>query len=177
MTTILAIDPGKTSGWVHYDLKSRSPIGYGNFEGHQYPPFVADDAKWADHVVFEGMERVHAGIYPDTVTAAYHLGRMVERMSLALGRPVVEMDRHIVKQILTDATLGSVRVKNDTTAWAAMILMHGEGCDAKGRKGNAKKGIAAVEPGILAGVSGHARAALAVAVAFAIREGLWEARR
>lgn len=177
MTTILAIDPGKTSGWVLYDTATRRPIRHGNFDGNQYPPQAESDAKQADHVVLEGMERVHAGIYPDTVTAAYHLGRMVERMNHALGRPVVELDRHIVKEILTDATLGSVRVKNDPTAWAAMILLHGEGCDTKGRKGNPRKGIASVEPGILAGVSRHARAALAVAVAFAIREGLWEAGR
>jgi len=61
--------------------------------------------------------------------------------------------RRTVKRTLTEATQCDVTVKNDATAWAAILLLHGG-------ESASKKG------GALYGVRSHSRAALAVAMAW-----------
>jgi predicted secreted protein len=69
---------------------------------------------------------------------------------------VLELTRREVKLALSEATQRDVVVTDDATAWAALKLLHGDLCDKKG--------------GALHGVKAHERAALAVAVAFALRQ-------
>jgi hypothetical protein len=92
------------------------------------------------------------------VDCGYTTGRIVGEL-VHWGRgPVHELTRREVKRILTAATQRDVVVTDDASAWAALRLLHGDGCDKKG--------------GALHGVRAHARAALAVCVAFHLQESM-----
>lgn len=149
---LLGIDPGAKTGWVTYDTETRRVVESGTSAGIDV---VAEaDTTDVELVVIE-RPRGYGPTYPQVVECGYVCGYVVASLT-AEGHDVCELVRHDVTKILSDATRGAVRVKNDATAWAALVLLHGDGCDKKG--------------GALHGVRAHERAALAVAVAWALRE-------
>lgn len=163
---VLGLDPGATSGWCLYDTEARRVLACGAFESfypYTDPKLVASAFTLGEHVLEAVViERLvpHGATYPQVVEAAYCCGRLRERMTEHCDR-VIELKRHDVRSRLQEATHGAVRVKNDATVWAALKLLHGDGCDKKG--------------GALHGVRSHARAALAVAVAWTLQPAAKEA--
>jgi hypothetical protein len=144
---ILGIDPGVTTGWCIYNTVSRAVISHGQFE-----TWLSERLRLPHHHVAVIERPQGYGVTrPQMVDCGYITGRLVERFPGAH-----ELTRREVKRILTEATQRDVVVTDDATAWAALKLLHGEGCDKKG--------------GALHGVRAHERAALAVAVAFALRQ-------
>ena len=147
---IVALDPGATTGYVVYDTKARRVVARGEFHGHDTV------CLWSAiplHVV--AVERLvpHGASYPQVVEAAYIAGRIVGQIQLV----VHEMKRTEVRGILQEATHGAVKVKDDKSVWAALLELHGG--ESAGERG-----------GLLHGVRSHERAALAVAVAFVLRQ-------
>jgi hypothetical protein len=179
MTIILAIDPGKTIGWAQYDPEHIRPIASGNYEVTDLSGDGLDSRLPApaylpppDYIVIERPvgqgptrpEMVDCGIVAGELWAsARELWPWVPRRWLR---------RVHVRQCLQEAVHGTILVRNDSAVWAAVVALHGDGSDRRGRK--ATKKDPGVEPGPLAGVSSHARAAVATAVAFALRHGLWK---
>lgn len=147
---IMALDPGATTGWCLYDSTRRRVIASGQFAGADASvEFRKQSTYAAVHVIERPMG--YGPTYPQVVDAAWYGGELRALCN------AIAMTRRDIKAILTDATQGDVRVKDDASAWAALKLLHGgEAC--------AKKG------GALHGVKAHERAALAVAVAFALRQ-------
>lgn len=155
---ILGLDPGATTGWCAYDSTAKRVMAAGEFETHQVPWAVIDLARREGCVVvIEGFAKVHAGIYPQTVAAAWTGGRIVERVELRTKVPVAEITRHDVKLTLHAAIHGEFPLKKDRDVWAALLLLHGG-------PESAKKG------GSLYGVKAHGRAALAVCVTWGLRQ-------
>jgi hypothetical protein len=150
---ILGIDPGATSGFCVYDADARRALYSGKFS--ECAVFSGVNGPRLAGVANAVVERPkgYGPTRPAVVDCAYVAGRIVERLC---DFNVHELTRIEVKNILRDATHGEVSVKNDAGVWAALKLLHGEGCDKKG--------------GSLYGVTSHARAALAVAVAWGLRE-------
>ncbi len=163
---ILGIDPGATTGWCLYDSGDRHVIASGS---DRDIGVVAElhHAMLLEHVDDIAIERPkgYGPTRPQVVDCAYVCGWIAATLD-AHGFEVHELVRRDVCAILTDAVHGVVRVKNDATAWAALVLLHGEGSDRKLKK---RKGVVVEEGGAIGGVTSHARAALAVAVAFALR--------
>lgn len=159
---VLGIDPGATVGWCVYSTVERRAIASGEFQGDDLPDDVAEQARLCSLIVIESLHDPHANIYPATVRSAITQGH-IERQLHTYER----MTRHDVKRVLTAAVLREPVVTDDATAWKAVVRLHGEGCDAKPRK---KKGVVISPGGALGAVTGHARAALAVAVAFTLRQ-------
>lgn len=153
---ILAIDPGATTGWVVYDATAGRVSAAGCFLEH-LAEFPAATSGGPIEVVAIERPRGYGPTRPQLVECGIVFGRLVERMASIYGATrIQEILRLDVCKQLSAATHGEVRVRNDATAWAALLLLHG-GDQA------AKKG------GPLHGVKSHARAALAVAVACALQ--------
>lgn len=166
---ILGLDPGATTGFCVYDPTSRRAIECGEFEVHHYGGTMFDllmHEKSTSTIVIEGFGDVHAGIYPETVQAAWTGGRLIERIEIQTGKKVEEMTRHEVKKRLHAAIHGEWAVRSSKDVWAALLLLHG-GKEA-GIKAKTKKGIEIAPAGPIGIVTGHARAALAVAVAWSL---------
>lgn len=148
---ILGIDPGATTGYVVYDTDAKRVVAYGEFEGHDAV------AVWcAPEIEIVTVERLvpHGASYPQVVEASYTAGRLVQKFASNAR----ELKRTEVRRILQDATHGAIKVRDDKTVWAALVEIHG--------------GAAATEKGgPLHGVKSHARAALAVAVAWWLTKG------
>lgn len=144
---LLGIDPGKATGWTLYDSTARRVITAGQFPEHLRTPDFTKAETIANIIVIE-RPVAHGPTRPQVVECAWIAGRLRQ----AVGAE--ELTRLQIKQALTTATHGEVVVRNDATAWAALKLLHGEGCDKRG--------------GALHGVKAHERAALAVAVAWAL---------
>lgn len=151
---ILGIDPGTVSGWCVYDSTERIVRGSGTFPEWQLPPWAKSIAS-SEHVVIE-RPKGYGPTRPQVVECGYIAGRLHEilRRYVDVGM-VTELTRLEVCKALAGEVHGVIRVRNDATAWAALLEMHG-GAEA------AKKG------GPLAGVKSHGRAALAAAVARAV---------
>jgi hypothetical protein len=147
---ILAIDPGATTGWVIYDSEAGRVLAAGHFREHHLDTPRATQGGPIDWCVIE-RPKGYGPTRPQLVECGIVFGRLVEHLQRLHG-PVHEMLRMDICRILSDACHGQIRVRNDATAWAAVLHLHG-GPDA------AKKG------GSLHGVKSHARAALAAAVA------------
>jgi hypothetical protein len=162
---VLGLDPGATTGWCLYvDTElGRYVEACGEFREHMVPQDVLH--RRCDHVVIE-RPKGYGPTRPQVVDCGYVCGRLVEQF--ALVHAAQELTRLEVCQALTEATCGVVRVKNDGTAWAALVLLHG---DDSARKPKRRKGVVVDAGGPLGLVTGHARAALAVAVAFVLRRG------
>lgn len=164
-STILAIDPGNTVGWIIFQPATLKVLAIGMFpmgvEDAFHPPLEWLDSSVTDIViekpVGQGFTR------PTMVETGIISGRIYQSVRKASAVLPTWMPRHEVKKILTTATYGEVHVRNDATAWAAIKLMFGQDCDRKGKKKGGQK------PGIFAGVTSHVRAALALAVAYAYR--------
>ena len=165
---ILGIDPGATTGWCLYDDNARTVLAAGLFDRHHTTQEMLDCCDGAVCVI-EGFADVHAGIYPETVHAARTCGRIEEQLLRVTGALPEEITRHDAKKVLHGAIYGEFPIKKDRDVWAALVLLHGEGSDRKPRK---RKGVVVDAGGPLGGVTSHARAALAVAVAYALREGV-----
>lgn len=151
---VLGIDPGATTGWCLYHAPTRCVLGAGHFTSHEAPPLDDPHTQfWQGDVAVIERPKGYGPTRPQLVDCGYVAGRLAQRMALA--GVVHELTRLDVKQELTEATHGEIRVVSDATAWAALKMLHGPDCDRKG--------------GPLHGVKAHARAALAVAVAFCLR--------
>lgn len=150
---ILAIDPGSKTGWCVYESETRRVIESGTSADIEVIAEAPRDG--IDFVVIE-RPKGYGPTRPQLVDCGYVCGYIVGALESAPGCVDVEqLTRLEVCKALTEATHGEVRVRNDATAWAALKLLHGDGCDKKG--------------GALHGVRAHERAALAVAVAWALR--------
>jgi hypothetical protein len=165
---ILGIDPGQTTGWCLYDAEARRVVECGHGAGVEVLQKFHGRMDLCDAVVLE-RPKGYGPTYPQVVDAAYVCGYLAAVLSDDGGKAPHELVRRDVCTILTDATHGVIRVKNDTTAWAALVLLHGEGSDRKPKR---KNGVVVEPGGPLGEVKSHARAALAVAVAWHLREAL-----
>ena len=152
---ILGLDPGATTGWCAYDTATSSVVRCGHFAGSDVPYGLIGMS--FDATVIE-RPKGYGATYPQVVDAAWHAGILWQQF----GR-CHTLERREVRAILTDATLGTVRVKNDASAWAALVLLHGDGSD---KRAKTRKGEIVEAGGPLGGVTSHARAALAVAYAW-----------
>lgn len=169
---ILGIDPGATTGWCVYSTETRRAIECGAFCGHDYGGTSLDLALHEPGIGAIAIERPkgYGPTRPQLVDCGYVAGRLVERLARCRSiypSGVLELTRLEVCKALTAAVHGQINVRNDATAWAALLLLHG-GDDA-GRKARTKKGVEIEPAGALGIVTGHARAALAVAVAWSLR--------
>jgi hypothetical protein len=144
---LLGIDPGKATGWCLYDSNARRVLRAGLFPEHLRTPEFTQAETVANLIIIE-RPVAHGPTRPQVVECAWIAGRLRQ----ATGAE--ELTRLQIKQTLTLATHGEVVVRNDATAWAALQLLHGDGCDKKG--------------GALHGIRAHERAALAVVVAWAV---------
>lgn len=165
MTRILGIDPGETSAWCLYESWTRSVVACGHFKQFDLPVSEILSHTAARIAVIE-RPKAYGPTRPQVVECAYIAGRLFDRVRNAVTESVYEIERREVKKVLTAATNKDVVVVDDATAWSALVLLHGEGSDAKPRT---RKGVEVAPGGAIGRVTGHERAALAVAVAFALR--------
>ena len=169
MTSLLCgIDPGERTGWCLYDPDARRVVRACTMPQSAQPTYdFFDDGSIPRRSVHHAIERPkgYGVTYPDVVECGIVFGQLWERIA---NRTAEWLYRREVCMILSDATNGEVRVRNDSTAWAALCLLHGDGAD---RKPKVKKGIVVEPGGPLAGVRSHERAALAVAVACFLKKG------
>jgi hypothetical protein len=159
---VLGLDPGFETGWCVYDPGAKRVVASGSFEHGEIPVPLPDTWRGCipaiERCVPQGATR------PQVVTSAWIGGRLAERVQWLLGDRTREVTRHEVRKALQLAVYGSLQVKDDSTVWQALKLLHGgDGADDKGKRGER-------EPGPLAGVKSHGRAALAVAWAVAQAE-------
>ena len=160
---VLGIDPGATSGWVVYDATKRTAIASGQFEEH-HTDFTAYTGS-IDHVVIE-RPKGQGPTRPQVVECGIIFGRLIQWASLKWpAERVHEMLRYQVKSVLSKATHGEVHVRNDATAWAALVLLHGIG---SGLKPKTRQGKVTDKGGCIGIVRSHERAALAAAVAWSL---------
>ena len=161
---ILGVDPGAKTGWCVYDARARCVVEAGHFDENNIP--VPQPESWR-HVLAVAVERAkgYGPTYPQVVDCGWVGGRLIERLHFVLGVPAHERLRREVYKALGAGLNGEIHIRNDATVWAALKLLHGgEGCDVKAKAAD-KKGNGGREGGPLAGVTSHARQALAVAVA------------
>ena len=167
---IIGFDPGATTGFAVYDSTERRLIACGHFPRHQFSTDAWDHVLWSADgktpVVFESLEQPRGNIFPAVVLAAIDEGRMREQVLASTGIEPHCISRHEVKQVLSAAVHNEPYCKTDKDVWAALVVLHGEGSDQKRTKSH--------EAGCIGLATSHERAALAVAVAWAIRQGLWK---
>lgn len=169
---VLGIDPGATTGWCTYDTDRRHVINRGTFRGvdHTDEDYLAFAPHRIDVAVLE-RPVAHGPTRPEVVDCAWFAGQLA-RDAKQWADAVHILTRLEIRQTLTAATHGVVRVINDATAWAALKLLHGgDGCDDKART---RKGVAISPAGPIGGVTSHERAALACAVAWVLRNNQLE---
>jgi hypothetical protein len=147
---ILGVDPGTTSGWCLYDPAARRVVAAGMFPESGY----SSDARFlralqdAETIAIE-RPVAHGPTRPQVVECAWIAGLLFGRLYEYGPKEITRLE---IKRALTAATLGEVQVRNDATAWAACLLLHG-GSNAAGKGGP------------LHGLRSHSRAALAVCLA------------
>jgi len=165
---VLGIDPGATTGWGIYDARTRRVVKAGKFRGADADIEGSAYLSCVDVAVIE-RPVAHGPTRPQVVDCAWFAGQL-ERDARQWADEVHVLTRLEVRQTLTEATHGVVRVVNDATAWAALRLLHGgDGCD---RRPKVRKGVVIEEGGPIGGVTSHERAALALAVAWLLRNEL-----
>ena len=162
---LLGIDPGATTGWCEYSSHSRTVVSSGMFPASQLDVpghvFHRCGAVIVERPVAQGATR------PQVVDCAYTSGILVGRLREQLGADRVhEMTRLDVRRTLQELVHGTVRVKDDRSVWAALVVIHGEGSDQRPRT---RKGEEIDPGGAIGRVRSHERAALAVAVAWLAR--------
>lgn len=161
---ILGIDPGTTTGWCIYDEDKQTAIAAGQFDEHH-----TDFANYTGLVTDVVIERPkgQGPTRPQVVECGITFGRIIEWASRKWHPTHVhEMLRYDIKSILSSATHGEIHVKNDATAWAALVLLHGDGSGVKPRS---RKGEVVDVGGCIGIVKSHERAALAAAVAWSLK--------
>ena len=162
MTIVLGIDPGSVTGWARYCTETKSVLSAG-----QFPEWLCNwqgEFAQCDRIVIE-RPRVYHGSPPAVGETCVIAGILWHKLLVLSLQTPQWMLRHDVKKTLTEATMGEIGVRNDATAWAALKLLHG-GEDSAVKPTKKRQG------GPIGGVSSHERAALAVAYAWAIREGV-----
>lgn len=162
---ILAIDPGATTGWVVYHdaYVGRFVDACGEFRGDDMLQAVPGPWWNVDAAVIE-RPVAHGATRPQVVDCAWIAGCLWRDLWSMVGRERChQITRLEVRQVLTAAVHKVVSVRDDKTAWAALTLIHGDGCDRKPKK---RKGAVVEEGGCIGLATGHARAALAAAVAW-----------
>lgn len=159
MTLILGIDPGsKTTGWCLYDTQNfvRS---CGEFQQQEVSDECCMARSTAETVVIE--KPVGQGpTRPDMVETGIVAGRLFERWKMPSANWITRLE---VRKTLSDVLHGTIQVRNDASVWAALVAYFGHDSDRKPKR---KKGVVIDQGGPLGEVKGHARAALAVALAF-----------
>lgn len=158
----MGVDPGATTGWCLWDSESKTVAACGEFAKHLCSVEFIVALDQTNLAVVEGFSDVHAGIYPETVQPAVTCGRLlefIERRDIKCQ----EISRMETKRQLELAIRKEFRVLKDKDVWGALQLLHGPGSADKPR---VKKGVEVTPGGVLARVRDHARAALAVAVAW-----------
>lgn len=159
---ILGIDPGATTGWCVYDPTRRRVMSCGQFTEH-HTDFSAYHGSVTD-VVLE-RPKGQGPTLPALVECGITFGRLMQWASSKWPPTRVhELLRYEVKSLLSAATHGEVNVRTDATAWAALVLLHGEGSGDRARKKDNRP------QGAIGQVKSHERAALAVAVAYVLRK-------
>jgi len=165
---VLAVDPGsKMTGWCLYDSFAKRAVEAGEVEASfdldlcmemLRPAILAGCTRYViEKPVGQGPTR------PEMVATGVMAGWYFATINQLAHKPVF-ITRQEVKRALSLATHNEIRVINDATAWAALVNIHGEGSDCKAR---VKKGVEIAPAGAIGICRGHAKAALAVAVAFA----------
>lgn len=154
---VLGIDPGATTGWCLYDTEAKRVVDSGTFKETDAPSGLVIRSR--DFCVIE-RPIAHGPTRPQVVDCAWHAGQ------LAIIMQAIPMTRREIKLILTEATQRDVVVKDDASAWAALVLLHGEGSGER----PTKKRLG----GCIGRVTTHERAALALVVAWAIQQGYWK---
>jgi len=160
---ILAIDPGSTTGWCLYDTLARTVLDSGQFQNWMHSEECWNALQRSHRVVIESVLPAHGNIFPDTVATALYQGRLEERLSIPVDGRVTRLQ---VKKTLTEACHREPVVRDDKTVWQALVVLHGPGSDVKPTKKR--------EGGCIGRVTSHERAALAVAVAWAMTNGVWK---
>lgn len=168
MTLILGIDPGsKTTGWCLYDTKI-GVNGSGEVERANMDARLATWRTMADYIVIE--KPVGQGpTRPEMVETGIVAGMLFSTMTMRGDKPshLPEwITRLEVRKALQAAVHGTIQVRNDASVWAALVAYFGHDSDRKPKR---KKGVVIDQGGPLGEVNGHARAALAVALAFWLR--------
>lgn len=165
---ILGIDPGATTGWVLYDTEAKRVVEAGKFLDWLHSDECWSALQRSHRVIIESVIPAHGNIFPDTVATALYQGRLEERLSIPVDGRVTRLQ---VKRTLTEACHREPVVQDDKTVWQALCILHGDGCDAKPKT---RKGVEVSPGGSIGCVTTHERAALALVVAWAIREGHWK---
>lgn len=175
MTLILGIDPGsKTTGWCLYDT-GNTVWANGEFHQHEVSSECLRARSDAARVVVE--KPVGQGpTRPEMVETGIVAGRLFEvfRMFASPWPPPDWVKRLDIRRTLQAAVHGTIQVRNDATVWAALVAYFGHDSDRKPRR---KNGVVIDQGGPLGEVKGHARAALAVAVAFHLMQQAKEEQR
>lgn len=149
---IMGIDPGLMTGWALYSALERRVLAAGQFPEAEASIEFREHSRTASVFVLE-RPKGYGATHPAVVDAAFVAGQLVALTNAAT------LTRRDVKNILTEATQRDVIVTDKPSAWSALKLLHGgEGFDKKG--------------GVFYGLRGlpHARDAVAVAVAFALKQ-------
>lgn len=162
---VLGIDPGATTGWALYDSEARRVLSRGTFPWHEFDEAHKSAVERACRLVIERPKGFH-GSPGAVVDCGYVCGRIVGKYE-AWRIVVNEMFRHEVRATLQEATHGVVRVRDDATVWEALLMLHGGA--AAGEKPRRRKGVEVSPGGAIGSVVEHERAALAVAVAWALK--------
>ena len=163
---VLGIDPGATTGWCLYDTEG-FVVACGTFREDAIDEIPTGIIGRSGVIVLE-RPVAHGPTRPQVVDCAWVAGQLWRDAQGAVGKSrATYLTRLEVRQALTAMSHGTVRVVNDATAWAALVLMHGEGSDRKPKR---KGGKVVDQGGPLGEVKSHARAALAVAVAWWLRQ-------
>lgn len=152
---VLGLDPGATTGWCVYDSQARIATASGRSCDVAVLAEAEHHIAAADAIVIERPKGYGFNTRPQMVDCGYVCGYIVSALNQT-GRDVLELTRLEICQALQSELHGVIRVRNDATAWAALLEMHGGAAAAK-------KG------GTLYGVKSHGRAALAAAVAWTLR--------
>ena len=162
---VLGIDPGMTTGWVLYDACNKWVRQAGQFRGHDLD--IQQAVLWAAAANVIERPVANGATRPQVVECAFVAGHLCGQIGAT--DQVHELTRREVCKILTDlcSLPTEDRVRNDATAWAALKLLHGDGCD---RKPRVRQGKVVEAAGCIGTVTSHERAALAVAVAWHARQ-------
>ncbi len=158
---ILAVDPGVTSGWCVYDSTAKRVLAAGEFWGWELTPYVFEALIGIKFAMAIERPKGQGPTRPQMVDCGYITGRLVQILAYSFRCQVLELYRYEVRKTLANLTHGAVLVRNDAGVWAALVLLHGEGSDVKA---TTKR-----KAGAIGLATGHARAALAVAVTAADR--------
>lgn len=153
---ILGIDPGATTGWCMYDSDARRVLASGQV---QEAMMRWQDVPWCDVVAVE-RPKGYGATRPQVVDCAWVGGQLYAESTAHCGASMALTRPEVVKAL--SLAIGAT-IRGDAAVWQALVELHGGAGVADRRAKKATKTTPAIDGGPLAGCSGHARAALAVA--------------